>query len=194
MKPLEKSALFLLFIPFLCLNGFGQEKLEKESRLKSSEVPTKARRLVDNILNKKKLKWYLEEGLTEKSIEAKFILMNKKYSVEFDTDGNLQDIEIEVKWNTLTPIQKERIQQKLTTSCQRFAIRKVQEQYLAKDVIGLIKNNRWNDLNQIPSRHELVVKCKNTSLVKLVEYLFSDKGELISNSNIIFKNATHLEY
>jgi len=75
---------------------FAQEKFEMESRLKQNDVPSNALNFIDSLSLKNKVKWYLEEGIERKSIEAKFKRSGKKHSVEFDILGNIEDVEIEV--------------------------------------------------------------------------------------------------
>src|SRR5690606_41633459 len=69
-------------------NLFAQQKYEKESRLNRNNVPAIAFNFIDSLNLKNRVKWYLEESLENKSVEAKFKKSGKKHSVEFDILGN----------------------------------------------------------------------------------------------------------
>ncbi|MEZ4934623.1 MAG: hypothetical protein R2788_21160 [Saprospiraceae bacterium] len=99
-KHIFVSTVFWAFA--ICTNQIhAQVKYEKESRLKEKDVPSIALDFIDSLAVKKKVRWYLEEGFNRTSVEAKFKMDNRKYSIEFDTIGNLEDIEIQVKWDGL---------------------------------------------------------------------------------------------
>jgi hypothetical protein len=189
---------FIYIILLIALNYssnlFAQEKFEKESRIKPKEVPTKALFFIDSLNIKNKVKWYKEEGLNGKSVEAKFKQDEAKYSVEFDTLGNVEDIEIDVNWAVLASSLRDSISSKLETDCLKHKIIKVQKQYIGSEsaLLSILKT----DLNKpsLTINYELVVSCNQQKKVDLFEYLFNEKGKLISTSKIVFKNSSHLEY
>ena len=95
------TATILFFIVISSVSA--QLKYEKESRLAVEEVPEQARNFINTITTSNKVKWYLEEGLDRSSIEAKFEYKDHKYSVEFDSIGILEDVEVQVKWSEIEP-------------------------------------------------------------------------------------------
>jgi hypothetical protein len=184
----------LLFF-FICPNYlFAQIKFEKESRLKEKDIPSIALDLIDALAVEKKVKWYLEEGFNQASIEAKFELNTQKYSIEFDTLGNLEDIEIQIKWNGLNKTLRDSIDFHLGQDCERYKIRKIQIQYSGESAALLHKIKTEDSKEDYITRYEVVVKCRSKNNVNLFEYLFSDSGQMLTVSQIIFKNSSHLEY
>lgn len=176
-------------------NGFAQEKLERESRIKTEEVPVSALMFVDSLDLDCKVKWYLEESLNGTTIEAKSKRNGQKISIEFDSTGNLEDIEIQVEWKTLSNALKDSISAQLGSRCLKHNIRKVQIQYSGEREVLL--NKMKMDIppsGDFKIRFELVVKCKTDEDVALYEYLFSETGQVIKFSKIIFKNSSNLEY
>ena len=175
-------------------NLFAQEKFEKERRIKKANVPAEALSFVEALDIKSKVKWFKEEGLSQKSIEAKFKHHKAKYSVEFDTLGKVEDVEIGVKWSELASNLGDSICLQLNSACSKYKIVKVQEQYSgdASALISMLKAG--TNRSSLTIKYELVVKCHQQKKVDLFEYLFSDKGQLISISKIVFKNSSHLEY
>ena len=192
-KPLIASIVFILLALFLNLS-YAQQKYEKESRLKEKDVPSKALDFIDSLGIEKRIRWYFEEGFDRSSIEAKFKLSNQKYSVEFDTTGNLEDIEIQVRWNDLQKSLRDSISAHLGVDCKKFKIRKVQIQYSGDRTSLLSKIKTGKSTSNFIVRYEIVVKCSNKKDVVLFEYLFNETGDKLARSQIIFKNSSNLEY
>lgn len=190
--------------PFICIiflsiihlpsTLFAQEKFEKESRIKKTNVPLKARLFVDSLQPQHSIKWYKEEGLLENSIEAKFKNDKTLYSVEFDTLGNIQDLEIEINWEHIPSSVSDSIYAQLKMDCLKNKIVKVQRQYSGKKSLLLSFQNFHLKRESLVINYELIVRCKEQNNVALFEYLFDENGQFISRSTIVFKNSSHLEY
>jgi len=193
LKYLNASITFLLIVLYSC-NVFAQEKFEKESRIKRQSVPSKAVQFIDSLNFKNKVKWFLEEGLERKSIEAKFKNKKKRYSIEFDTLGNVEDIEIEIHWKELQTQIKDSICFHLNNNCLKYKIIKVQIQFSGNQSQLLSKLKTTGSTQNLTTKYEVIVKCNSKNSIDLFEYLFSDAGKPLSISKIIFKNSSHLEY
>jgi hypothetical protein len=173
---------------------FAQDKFEKESRIKKRDVPSNALMFIDSLNYDARVKWYMEEGLTGKSIEAKFKYNKTKYSIEFDTLGNVEDTEMEEKWKNIPPDVSAMVSEQFKSDCSKFKIQKVQKQYTGteKDLLSILINGKKSE--ELKTNFEIIVKCHQDKEVNLFEYLFNEKGKLISKSKIVFKNSSHLEY
>ncbi len=190
------NVIFICILLALCSNSlFAQSKYEMEKRIKEEDVPTRALHFIDSLRLVKKVRWYLEKGFGRSSIEAKFKLNKKKYSVEFDTTGSIEDIEVQIKWDNLQPKSKDAITNILKEDCKKFKIRKIQIQYLGSRAVLLEKiRDKHDSMNNIIIRYEIVVRCSETKSVALFEYLFSETGEKLSVSEILIENASNLVY
>lgn len=186
--------LILLILFSISTILFAQDKFEKESRIQPKDVPPRALLFIDSLNLKTKIKWYKEEGLDKESIEAKFKLNKVKHSVEFDTYGKIEDVEIIVNWEDLESDLKDSIFFQLNIDCLSHKIVKVQRQFLGSEneLLFLIKNR--DVFEPLKIRYEMIIRCKYEKKVDLFEYLFNYDGKLISRSRIIFKNSSHLEY
>lgn len=184
----------LILFSFPGINTFAQEKIEKESRIDLTVVPKNAQSFISDLALDNKIKWYLEQGINQTTIEAKFKHNGKKYSVEFDSIGNIEDIEVEISWKDLEAGVKESIKKQLDLNCLKHKINKIQTQYLgnAKNLSFLFKQN--SNTQKLETNYELIVRCNQENEVNLFEYLFNHQGKLISKSKIIFRNSSHLEY
>ena len=171
-----KFICLILIIALHCSNNLSaQKKFEKESRIREKDVPTKALEFIDSSDLKSKIKWYLEEGLNRKSIEAKFKRDKVRYSVEFDTLGNVEDIENEVSWEDLNSQLKDSISLHLKKDCLKHKIVKVQIQYSGSES-GLFSKLKRNETNQyLTIKFEIIVKCNLQNKVELFEYLFNEE-------------------
>jgi len=182
----------LLFATFHQL--FGQQKYEKESRVKSGDVPVMAQQFVDSLGVRDKVKWYLEQGLDRQSYEAKFTLRKFKYSIEFDKSGTLEDVEVIRKWKELNTSLKESILDQLCDDCWKINMRRVQVQYTGERqiLLNLVKSGESKDDYEM--RYEIVIRCRTRESTAEFEYLFTDTGQKLSRSEIVYKNASNLEY
>jgi len=183
---------FLLILIFL--SSFSQLKFEKESRLKRTDVPVHTLELIDSLGIPGKIKWYSEESLTDSTVEAKFRFNKKYYSIEFDTKGNLQDIEISVQITELQESVKENIIKNLESEFNKYSIQKIQAHYPGKnpEILSIIKNPSKETSNTV--KYELVVNGKTEDTSKQYEMVFSNFGSRIEKKEITQKNADNLEF
>lgn len=175
-------------------SAFSQLKYEKESRLKKADVPTPALELIESLAIPGKIKWYSEESLTGSSVEAKFRFNKKHYSVEFDTEGNLQDVEITIEIFEIQEGIKEIILKKLESEFNKYSIKKIQVHYPGKnpEILSIIKNPPNEFANSV--KYELVVNGKTGNTTKQYEMVFDSNGILTEKKEIIQKNADNLEF
>lgn len=184
----------LLLIAVFQINTYSQKKLERESRLKLEDVPQEAIQFITSIERDTQWKWYFEENLEGNSVEAKASHNGKRYSVEFDISGKIQDVEVETSWKEIDEQLRGSMSQALDSMFHRHSIGKMQVQYSATPPVLLaILNNKADPANS-RIQYELVVKGKTTGRPKLFELTFSEKGKLLETFEIIFRNTDHLEY
>jgi hypothetical protein len=176
------------------INTSAQQKFERESRLKAEDVPTEALKFIDAVEMNTRWKWYFEENLVGNSVEAKTKHKGKRYSVEFDVAGNIQDVEIEMNWQKLDELVRRNVSDALDSLFTRHKIDKIQIQYYAESTILLAFLNNEVPAPQARIQYEIVVKGKTTGRPKLYELTFSDNGKLFELSEIIFRNTDNLEY
>ena len=180
--------IFLFFLPFL---SYSQSKIEMEERIKKGDAPFSAQRFVDSLNFNSKIKWFVEQGSGNKSYEAKTKFEGKKYSIEFDSLGDIEDIEVEVKWKQINSSTQNAICEQWHTDFEKFRIRKIQIQYSGKkgDLLDL-KNSTEN----LIIKYEIVLKGQKNGETFFYEYLFSKEGELEKRQKFYFRNTDHLDY
>jgi hypothetical protein len=167
-------------------------KYEKESRLKRADVPPIALELIESLAIPGKIKWYSEESLTGSTVEAKFRFNKKYYSIEFDKDGNLQDVEITIHVNEIPDNVKEIIFKELELEFDKYSIQKIQAHYPGNnpEVLSIIKNPQKETGNTV--KYELIVNGKTGNTTIQYEMVFNNNGVLTGKKEIIQKNANNL--
>jgi hypothetical protein len=192
-KLLRKLTLIVLLISTFS-SVFSQLKYEKESRLKRADIPHLANTMIESLAIPGKIKWYSEESLTGSTVEAKFRLNKKHYSVEFDTEGNLQDVEITIESAEIQKDVKVIIYKKLESEFNKYSIYKIQVQYPGNnpEILSIIKNPQKETVNNV--KYELVVNGKTGNTTKQYEMVFDNNGMLTEKKEITQKNADNLEF
>lgn len=183
----------LLILLFATYTAFSQTKFEKEFRISESEVPQSAVHYLSSIQSTK-IKWFKEISQDGKSIEAKFKHTDHLFSVEFDTLGNLKDIEVVINTKEVPPNLLNTITDALSSNFESHTFRKLQKQYSGSSLkIDQVLQNTFK-VEEATIRYEAIIKGKNDEGVNLYEITFDDTGNLLSKAFINLSNSDHLEY
>ena len=167
---------FLSFLLFLVITtgqttGAFSQKVEIEKRISQEAFPKQALQLVEtDYPEAKKLKFYRERSADSTTFEAKFCFEKHRYSVEFNPDGDLLDIEKKIKFKTLPEPTQEAFEAKWSEDFKRFRVSKCQEQTSSKGI-----------------RYEIEVKGKSSQGTDFYEYLFESDGTFIQRQKIILR-------
>lgn len=122
-----RNFIIWLFLFFAIVPLYGQSKIEIEKRIRPDNVPRKALKAIEKVLEKSvKLKWYYEQDGAHRSYECKFKYNRYKYSIEFDTLGQLEDAEILIGSSQLPTS----VVQSLHRNFNKLKIRRAQIQFL----------------------------------------------------------------
>ncbi len=170
----------------------GQFKYEKEYRVPKSSVPVEALEFVEKLPNFSKHKWYLEQGLKSHSYEVKTRIAKKKYSIEFDKEGNLEDAEILIKFKSLAPSLQVEINETILDKFKKYKIKKIQRQ-LSGSPENVISKINGKD-SPITTRYELIIKANSEDGISTYELLMDDKGLLLNQTKIIEESLENLEF
>ena len=192
-----KTRNILLFFSFLIIFPFvlkAQPKYEREYRIESEIVPLPAKEFIDSIGAGSKIRWYKEIGFNSVSLEAKFKYKNKMFSAEFDTLGNLQDVEYIIKKREISSIVYTKIEHKLDSLYQKWKFQKIQIHYNGKpsDILTAINKKEQNE--NVTLFYEIILKGKTEEGTELYELTFNHQGTLQKIQQIVQDKADHLEY
>lgn len=189
----RKTTILSLLLMFLCYSVSAQYKYEKEHRLPAKDVPQEALDFVDKIMHSTKHKWYLEQGLETHSYEMKTKISRKKYSIEFDKEGKLEDAEILIKFKSIPIELRNAIVRTINDKYGKYKIKKTQRQ-LSGSPEKVIRAINENTIADITVRYELIIKAKSEDGLSSYELLLDNKGMLLSQKQIVEESIENLEF
>lgn len=183
--------IFLIVLPF---NLAGQIKYEREYDLKKENVPAMAIIFMDSCCPNSKVKWYGEESLKGKTIEAKINYKGSLYSIEFDTSGYIQDVEKKIGLHDISQNARLAIVNKLDSVFSKHKIDKIQVQWVGSNEALYELIEKSNSTLPHTINYEIVVNGKKEKSKKMYEILFSMDGNILSVSEIVQRNTDNLDY
>ncbi|MBK9337666.1 MAG: hypothetical protein IPM98_14320 [Lewinellaceae bacterium] len=187
----------LLLFALLALGyntAHAQQKYEREIRIRPEAVPATAKAFVAACTGKEKVHWYKEINLGFYSFEAKATRNGRRYSIEFDSLGVIQDVEIVIRFEHLTNVVQRTITAELAGRCSKYRITRVQRQWTgsANALQEVIREG--STTGQYTERFEIVFSCKTDKGPVLYEALFDALGNLENLLEIIPRNTDNLDY
>jgi hypothetical protein len=175
----------------------AQAKYESEFRIKKSEFPQNAIALIrDQIEDVKRLRFYKEIDSVTISFEAKFKKDRLHYSIEFNSEGVLQDVEIRIREIDVPNDVLKSITKHLEKAHPNYKIHKIQQQYPIRDGMRVKKliEDAFQNLLLPYINYELIVSCKADTGRLEFEYLFDGEGNFISKRKSLPANYDHILY
>lgn len=187
----------LTILILLCISiteAFSQDKLEREYRIKPAQVPAKALEFIESSFRDVKIKWYGEENLQGKAIEAKGRRDGQLYSIKFDTNGALLDIEVVIRFNDIPEETRLQIEKDLGGRFTKYRIQKTQRQWLGSsaDLKALAKGEAATGVYS--TNYEISLQGTKGRRTDYFEVLANAQGEIVRESRIIQRNNQHLIY
>jgi hypothetical protein len=159
------------------------QKIEREEKITIELFPKTALEFVNTISNsRKKVKFYKETDGDKISYEAKLKYQNRKYSIEFDEQGKIEDVEIQVSKRSIKKKAFLKIENYLDTVARKYRIEKVQEQYVGENKTAI--QIKEQIAQKLVDNYELIVAFKNNRKIYRREYLFDNKGNFLSKRDI----------
>ena len=191
------KSLVCLILVLLCSNTLvAQNKYEREFRIKKSQFPETALTYIDSKLKEaRRIRFYKETDSAKVSYEAKFKKDRLKYSVEFDENGTLEDIEILIEPVDIPDDSFANIQAYLDDNFTKHRIRRLQQQYpvVGKDVETVVKE-AFQNLMLPYINYEIVVAGKKDEGYEEFEILFDAGGNFIKSRKSLPPNYDHILY
>lgn len=183
-----------LLILLTVVDGFGQYKYEKESRINSSELPFQLNLDFNAYAGVKRLKWYKEYNVDQVHYEAKFRYHGADYSVEFDSLGLLEDVEVLYRSKDLAAQKRISIEQYLNTNYKKWKITRLQKQYLldVKTLDLALKDVAL--LSDLEHQYELEIGVFENGVQVNYELLFNFAGTCINTREIVNESLLNLEF
>ena len=190
---------YITILTIACLYGQGiqaQYKVEREFRILKSQFPPNALALIDeHVEGARRLKFYKELDSTRISFEAKFKKDRLWYSVEFDADGTLEDIEILIKPADIPNESYSNIEAYLSENFLRYRIKRLQQQYPhTTDTVENTFKNAFQNLLLPTLNYEVVIAGKREDGYMDYEILFDADGNFQNIRTSLPPNYDHVLY
>lgn len=186
-----KKLVFGLLALGVSFFSMGQEKLEREYSINADEVHVDALQFIENSKFRKKVRWYKELGLDEETYEAKVKYKKALYSIEFDLEGEIEDIEKLIKTKHIPQELRTIIARNIEEELGVLSILKIQLQWF----------NGLNTFQEIYANHdrsfppfeglELIVEDK--SFIQY-EVQTDAEGAILSLKKIINRPTDNLDF
>ena len=185
----------LCLMCFMLTETWSQTKTEIERRIDVEDVPLKAvKDLRENVKRFDKVKWYYQEDDNKRVFEAKFKQFSQRYSVEFDTLGEIANVEIIIQKRQVPKKAFQQMTSYLEDEFENYKIRKIQREHLGEDddLMDLIEENELDD--DLTIRYEVEVNVKVDKQRKLYETVFDDDGKVLRQREVIMQSTNILDY
>ena len=193
MHILIRAALLALLLALLQV-AHAQNKEEKEKRISDNDLPAKTIEVLKPFMEEAAgVKFYYEIDGDHKSYEAKFKYGGRKYSIEFDSTGMLEDVEVIVNWKSLPESTKNGIETYLETF-QNNKIFRLQKQFTSESdddqkTIAAALANQGETV-----RYEMVVGIKENKVWHNFELLFDENGMMLEKRKVISRSSDYILY
>lgn len=180
---------------FVIFQVAAQVKNEKETRVSQSDFPKAAIELLVTLpKSHKKIKYYRETDSLKVSYEAKVKLNRRLYSIEFDNNGLLEDIEVLIKKKHLDKALLTTISKYLSSNYLKFSIIKIQKQYVhtpSKSISQTLQSalDLKNDCN-----YEIITEVKQGKQYQIKELTFDAQGKFLSERTLKPSSYEHILY
>ena len=174
----------------------SQYKYEKEHRILKSQFPTEAIAIIEeNITDYKRIKFYKETDSIKISYEAKLKKDKLWYSIEFNEDGKLEDIEILIKSTDIPNDTYSNIEHYLNNNFTKYRIKRLQQQYPStNDSLDEIFKNAFQNLILSSNNYEFVVVGRKEKGYLDYEILFDADGNFKQIRTSLPPNYDHVLY
>jgi hypothetical protein len=193
--------IFLLSLCYFIHGGslLAQLKMEREYRINKKEVPLVARQLIDSCFGKQKVRWYAEQALADKTFEAKIKIKKQgfkkqRFSIEFDSLGRVQDVELQIKLNQIPARLQTQILAALGSRFNKYKIVKIQEQWVGSREALFYKAKGLPSPLPVVVNYEFVVIGRRDKVYKSFELLFAPDGQILSSLEVIHSSNDNLIY
>nr|WP_297786260.1 hypothetical protein [uncultured Allomuricauda sp.] len=173
--------IFFLLFGFAQIT-YAQNKYERESRIDKDDFPSSSFVLIEDYLeDAKRIRFYQETDSIKKSYEAKFKKGRLHYSVEFNENGKLEDVEFKIKERDIPNDTWSTIQFYLNENHAKCRVKKIQQQYPVQKEQSVEKtlHNAFQNLILPEVNYELVFSAKESNGFQEYEALFDSEGQLI---------------
>ncbi len=194
------TALSLLF-SFGYSQGDQGDKVEYEKRVKKEDFPATSILLIqESFVISKKERFFKESDGQNIYYEYKALYKNKNWSVKFNQEGILVDVEVLKSFKNITDTIQLNIRTYLEKEYKKYNIKRLQIQYLKKPNVNFSDSEFIQEILQDNYRNahinfelEVEVLYDNDSS-NLVEFLFDHSGRIVKKRKVNKRDEDYILY
>ena len=183
---------FFFLLLFFGSTAIAQVKYEKEERIQKEALPTAVSKLLPLMeTHAKRMRYYQEFDGQSISYEVKFKKHGTHFSVEFNQEGVLEDVEVLMSKSALPTAVLETVK----THFQSVKFTRIQKQFVHRNEGSQAQTIQAVFENQLaPTAYELEVSGKTQNGYRQFELLIDPAGKLLKKSTILTKDYEHVVY
>jgi len=173
---------------------FWAKKQEQEFRIDKSELPKIIlTNLSDYLKESKRVRYYKELDGNKSSYEVKFKRNRLLYSVEFDQEGKLEDVEFVINPVDIPETTLKAIHKYLSSNYKKYRIKKIQQQHpnIDGDSNDVLKS-AFQNLQTSSIRYELIISASKSKAYNEYEVTFNNEGVHVSTREQVKSNYDHV--
>ncbi|QDH79739.1 hypothetical protein FKX85_12120 [Echinicola soli] len=202
---MDAKCLILLFLISLSLTAHAQEadtipeKDETEMGISEGDFPQNALKLLSDISEVDKYKYYKKDSLGEAVYEAKFKLKGEQYAVIFDSLGSLHWVEVGIGQKEIAPPEnRQAIKDYFDQRFKRTKVMKIKKQFLPKgdglEIDTVIEAfGQGKDMSFCTIKYMVEVSGDiGDGSAKLYEVTFDDKGAYLKIESVAMHNMDNI--
>lgn len=178
-----KSLFLISGMIFFSQFTVGQTKNEKEMRIELKSFPERAIEVLKTLPEDcKRLKFYKETDGSKESFEAKFKYKKKRYSIEFNTDGIIEDVEVTLKQKIIENAVTTSIRAYFTATYKKSKLIKIQKQFVYNSSLDAIDflDKVLSNLSSAEVNYEIIAEVKSDSQRDIREFTFDKNGSFLN--------------
>lgn len=189
--------LSILFTFIIHMSNAQDEKREYEQSIKKREIPAEILDSIEPFLQKAvRIKYYYETDGEAESYEIKGSVKKRDYSVEYQKDGRLIDIEMLIDFEEIPESTRNSIEKYLGENYDKYVFTRLQQQYFPheKEAEEALEDFIEQDFEDFDIRYELEVDTRSNHQLGSFELLFDQEGKLIQQRKIVRRIDDNIFY
>lgn len=182
---------------FFCATVWAQTKNEYEERLELQNFPETAIAVINTLPTRiKRIKFYKEQDGTKSSFEAKFKYKKQKYSIEFDSMGTIEDVEVTLNTKKIEGKTATNIKAYFKENYTKSKLIKVQQQYVYNPTLSAesFVKNILNKTSTAKINYEIIAEVTANSKRAVKEFTFDGNGLFLNLRIVIPSSYDHVLY
>ncbi len=173
------------------------EKREYEQSIKKRDLPDKILESIEPFLeDAARVRYYYETDGDAETYEVKGKFDKRFFSIEYQKDGTLIDIEKLIDFEEIEEEARKHISEYLQENYDKYVFTRVQQQYYPQkiDAEDAVEDFSDRDFENFETRYELEVDTRAGNTLGSFELLFDHNGKFMEKRKILKRGEDNIFY